>query len=220
MSLILVKDIGNNKVRELECDAAGLLKTTVSDISNLALDATVVALSAKVVACDTGSIGGTVSVSSIAGSVACTHASLPLPTGAATETSLATVAGCVTSGVLAVSSSVAAPTSTSVYVFGSQGNPQAELSNLDAISTVVNVGGFQRIMIAGKTTKLDAEINLEVSADNLDWFDLNSLHIGVDYSSGHFGVVIDAPMKYIRVKRLGDSAAAGSDSLSCIVSGK
>ena len=220
MSVILVKDVSNSKVRELECNSSGLLKTTLVDVSSLASESSLASLSGKVTACDTGSIAGTVSVSTVAGSVACTHASLPLPTGAATQASLATVAGCVTGTTLAVSSSVAAPSATSAYVFGTQGNPSAEISNVDATSSVVNVDAYHKVLVAGKTTKLDSEFQIEVSSDNLDYFDLNNVNVMVDYSSGHFGVVVDCPFKHIRLRRLADASAAGSDSISCIISGK
>ena len=49
------------------------------------IQTTLSALNTKVTACNTGSISGTVAVSAVAGNVACTHASLPLPSGAATE---------------------------------------------------------------------------------------------------------------------------------------
>lgn len=220
MSLILVKNATDSKVQELECTSAGLLKVDHVDVSTLATQGTLSTMNGKITACDTGNVSGVVSVSAVAGSVACTHTTLPLPTGAATESSLATVAGCVTAGVLAVSSSVAATTATSVYVFGAQGTPTAEMSNLDATSTVVDIDAYSKVLIAGSTTKLDAEFRIEVSSDNLDWFDLQSEFVNVDYASGQFGVIFDCPFKYIRLKRLGDSAAAGTDSLSAIISGK
>ena len=220
MALLLVKDVTNSKLKELECDSNGLLKVDKVDVSALATESTLSALDAKVSACDTGNISGVVTVSAVSGDVACTHASLPLPSGAATETSLALVAGCVSAGKVAVSSSVAAISATSAYVFGTQGSPQAELSNLDATSSVVDIDAFSKVLIAGSTTKLDAEFQVEVSSDNLDWFDLQDKFVNVDYATGHFGLIMDTPFKYIRLKRLADAAAAGSDSLSCIISGK
>ena len=220
MALLLVKDVTNSKLKELECDASGNLKVDKVDVSALATESTMSALDAKVTACDTGNISGVVAVCAVSGDVACTHASLPLPTGAATESSLATVAGCVSGSVLAVSSSVAAISATSVYVFGSQGSPQSELSNLDATSSVVDIDAYSKVLIAGSTTKLDAEFQVEVSSDNLDWFDLQDKFVNVDYASGHFGIIMDTPFKYIRLKRLGDATDSGSDSLSCIISGK
>lgn len=220
MALLLVKDVTNSKLKELECDANGLLKVDKVDVSALATESTLSALDAKVSACDTGNISGLVAVSAVSGDVACTHASLPLPSGAATETSLAVLSACVSAGKVAVSSSVAAISATSAYVFGTQGSPQAELSNLDATSSVVDIDAFSKVLIAGSTTKLDAEFQVEVSSDNLDWFDLQDKFVNVDYATGHFGLIMDTPFKYIRLKRLADAAAAGSDSLSCIISGK
>lgn len=220
MSLILVKDTTNSKLKELECTSTGLLKVDKVDVSALATESSLSALDAKVSACDTGNISGVVTVSAVSGDVACTHASLPLPSGAATETSLAVLSACVSAGKVAVSSSVAAISATSAYVFGSQGSPQAELSNLDATSSVVDIDAFSKVLIAGSTTKLDAEFQVEVSSDSLDWFDLQDKFVNVDYQSGMFGLILDTPFRYIRLKRLADAAAAGSDSLSCIISGK
>ena len=220
MALLLVKDTTNSKLKELECDSAGLLKTTVTDVSALATESSMSALNAKVTVCNTGAVAGTVAVSSVSGNVACTHASLPLPSGAATETSLAVLSACVSANKVAVTSVPAAISATSTYVFGSQGTPQAELSNLDATSSVVDIDAYSKVLIAGSTTKLDAEFQIEVSSDNLDWFDLQSEFINVDYASGHFGHIMDAPFRYIRLKRLADATASGSDSLSAIISGK
>tara|TARA_R110001632_G_scaffold61064_1_gene147585 strand:- start:324 stop:986 length:663 start_codon:yes stop_codon:yes gene_type:complete len=220
MSLILVNDVTNSKLRELKCNASGELSVEKVDNSLLATEASLSALDAKVSACDTSSISGTVAVSAVSGDVACTHASLPLPTGAATEASLVILSNCVTANKLDVSSAAAPLSATSVYVFGSQGSPTAELSNLDATSAVVDVDAFSKVLVAGSTTKLDAEFQIEVSSDNLDWFDLQDKFVNVDYASGHFGLIMDAPFKYMRVKRLADAAAAGSDSISCIISGK
>ena len=220
MSLIVVNDVTNSKLRELKCNASGELSVEKVDVSSLATESTMSALDAKVSACDTSNISGLVAVSGVSGSVACTHASLPLPTGAASETSLSLISNCVTANKLAVSSAAAPLSATSAYVFGSQGSPTAELSNLDATSSVVDVDAFSKVLVAGSTTKLDAEFQIEVSSDNLDWFDLQDKFVNVDYSSGHFGLIMDSPFKYLRVKRLADAAAAGSDSISCIVSGK
>ena len=220
MSLMLVNDVANSKLRELKCNSSGELSVEKADVSTLATESTLSALDAKVSACDTSNVSGLVAVSGVSGSVACTHASLPLPTGAATEASLAILSNCVTASQLAVTSAAAPLSATSVYVFGSQGTPTAELSNLDATSSVVDVDAYSKVLVAGSTTKLDAEFQIEVSSDNLDWFDLQDKFVNVDYSSGHFGLIMDAPFKYMRVKRLADAAAAGSDSISCIISGK
>ena len=99
-SLLLCKDVANSKLRELEVDSNGLLKVDKVDVSALASESSVSALSAKVTACDTGAVA----VSSSA-----------LPTGAATSaiqtlgnTILSTLDGKVTAvdtGAVVVSSS-------------------------------------------------------------------------------------------------------------------
>ncbi len=95
MSLILVKDNDNSKVRELECTSAGLLKVDHVDVSALATQATLSSIDGHITACNTGAVV----VSSSA-----------LPAGACTESTLSSLNGKVTacdtgsiSGTVAVS---------------------------------------------------------------------------------------------------------------------
>ena len=227
MSLVLVHDSTNSKVKALECNANGLLKTTVADVSALATESSLSALDAKVTACDTGSISGVVTVSAVAGDVAVTAAALPLPTGAATSaaqstgnTSLATVAGCVTGSVLAVSSSAAALAVTDAYLWGSASGAESVLNELDSFSDSVDVSTYDKISVYGSSSNLSDEFEFQVSHDNTNWFELTSVFVQVDYSSGHFGFIIDAPFKHARLKKKGTGDVAMSDSLWAILSGK
>ena len=54
MTLILVKDSTNSKLKELECTSAGLLKVDHVDVSALATESSLSAIDGKIVACDTG----------------------------------------------------------------------------------------------------------------------------------------------------------------------
>ncbi len=256
MSLLLVKDSANSKLRELECDTNGLLKVDKVDVSSLATESSLAALSAKVTACntgaaviassalpagaatesslsglngkvtacDTGSISGTVAVSAVSGNVACTHAALPLPSGASTASnqstgnaSLATLAGCVSANVMAVSAG--SVSSTGVYVWGSSGSTASISGSSSANSAVVDCNGFSRVCIAGNSSNIsDSNIDIEVSINNSEFFELNSHFIALDYNTGQFGIVIDAPFRYLRLKRSNTQIA--TENIKAVVAGK
>jgi len=227
MSLVLVHDSTNSKVKALECNANGLLKTTVADVSLLATEASLSALDAKVTICNTGAVAGTVAVSAVSGDVACTHASLPLPSGASTSaaqstanTSLATLAGCVSANKVAVESSAAALAVYDNYLWGSASGSESVLNELDAYSDSVDVSTYSSISVYGSTSNLSDEFEFQVSHDNSNWFELTSIFVQVDYSHGQFGFICDAPFKYARLKKKGTGSVAMSDDLWALLSGK
>ena len=227
MSLLLVKDNANSKLRELECDASGLLKVDHVDVSALATDATLASLNGKVVACDTGSISGVVAVSAVSGDVACTHVSLPLPSGAATSanqatgnTSLASLAGCVSAGKVAVQSSAPVLSVTDAYLWGSVSGSESVLNELDSFSDSVDVSTYDKISLYGSSSNLADEFEIQVSHNDTNWFELTSAYVSVDYASGHFGLILDAPFSYIRMKKVGTGSAMMSDDLWALCSGK
>ena len=158
-SLLLCKDVANSKLRELEVDSNGLLKVDKVDVSALATESSVTALSAKITACDTGEV----SVSSSA-----------LPYGAATSaiqnlgnTILSTldgkVAACDTGAVVVSSSALPAGAASSAYQSVQISELQAHsgsLSNVDigmqdanthlsAIESEVQSQGFSLSELAG-----------------------------------------------------------------------
>ena len=138
MSLLLVKDNVNSKLRELECDASGNLKVDKVDVSALATESTASSIDAKITACDTSSISG-----------------------------------------------------------------------------VVN-----KISIYGSTSNFSDELEIQISHDNTNWFELTEKYVSVDYASGHFGLTIDNAFKYIRMKKVGTGSAMMSDDLWAICSGR
>ena len=220
MSLILVKDTNNSKLRELECDASGNLKVEKVDVSALSTESTMSAMNTKITSCDTGNISGVVAVSAVAGNVACTHASLPLPTGAATEASLATISGCVTASKLAVESSASVLTVTDAYLWGDATGSESVLNELDSFSDSVDVSTYNKISIYGSSSNLSDEFEIQVSHDDTNWFELTEKYVSVDYASGHFGLTIDPAFSYIRMKKVGTGSAMMSDDLWAICSGK
>ena len=220
MSLLLVKDNVNSKLRELECDASGNLKVDKVDVSALATESSMSSMNAKITACDTSSISGIVSVSAVAGDVACTHASLPLPTGAATETSLSVISACVSANKLAVESSASAISVTDAYLWGSASGSESVLNELDAYSDSVDVSTYNKISIYGSSSNLSDEFEIQISHDDTNWFELTEKYVSVDYASGHFGLLIDNAFKYIRMKKIGTGTAMMSDDLWAICSGR
>ena len=201
-------------------------KVTACDTSALATQATLSALNGKVTACDTGSISGTVAVSAVSGDVACTHASLPLPSGASTSanqvtgnTSLATLAGCVSANKVAVTSVPATPSSTHLYMWGDASAGESVSNGSDQFSDSVDVGGYNKIAVYGSSSNLSDEFEFQVSHNDSNWFELTSVFVQVDYSSGEFGFVVDAPFEYVRLKKKG-TGGSGSDTVWAIVSAK
>lgn len=129
-SLLLCKDVANSKLRELEVDSSGLLKVDKVDVSALATESSLTALSAKVMSCDTNAVA----VSSCA-----------LPTGASTSaiqtlgnTILSTLDGkvvaCDTGAVVVSSSALPAGGASSAYQslqISELQNCVGSLSNID-----------------------------------------------------------------------------------------
>ena len=220
MTLLLVKDPTNSKLKELEVNSTGLLKTTVADVSALATESSLSALDAKIVSCDTGAVAGTVAVSSVSGDVACTHASLPLPSGAATESSLSTIAGCVSAGKVAVESSASALSVTDHYLWGDASGSESVLNELDAYSDSVDVSTYDKISVYGSTSYLSDEFEIQVSHDDANWFEMTEKYVSVDYASGQWGLILEPAFTYIRMKKVGTGMMATSDDLWAILSGK
>ena len=227
MTLLLVKDPTNSKLKELQCDANGLLKVDKVDVSSLATDATLASMNSKITACDTSSMSGIVSVSAVAGDVAITASALPLPSGAATSanqstgnTSLATLAGCVSANKVAVSSSAPTLSVTDHYLWGSSSGSESVLNELDSFSDSVDVSTYNKISLYGSSSNLADEFEIQVSHDDSNWFELTSAYVSVDYASGQFGLILDAPFSYIRMKKVGTGTSMMSDDLWALCSGK
>ena len=227
MSLVLVHDSTNSKVKALECDANGLLKVDKVDVSALATDATLASMNGKITACDTSSISGVVAVSAVSGDVAITASALPLPSGASTaanqatgNTSLASLAGCVSANKVAVQSTAPVLAVTDHYLWGSASGSESVLNELDAYSDSVDVSTYDKISVYGSSSNLSDELDFQVSHDNTNWFELTAVFVQVDYATGHFGIVSDAPFKYVRLKKKGTGMMAMSDDLWALLSGK
>ena len=227
MTLLLVKDQTNSKLKELHCDATGLLKTTTADVSALATESSLSAMNSKILTCDTSSISGIVSVSAVAGDVAITASTLPLPSGAATSanqstgnTSLATLAACVNANQIAVQSSAPVLSVTDHYLWGDASGSESVLNELDDYSDSVDVSSYDKISVYGSSSNLSDELEFQISHDDTNWFEMTEKYVQVDYSHGNFGFICDAPFKYARLKKKGTGNLAMSDNLWAILSGK
>jgi hypothetical protein len=163
----------------------------------------------------------------VSGDVAITASALPLPSGASSaanqatgNTSLATLAGCVSAGKVAVQSSAPVLAVYDNYLWGDASGSESVLNELDAYSDSVDVSTYSSISVYGSSSNLSDEFEFQVSHDNSNWFELTSVFVQVDYASGHYGFIADAPFKYARLKKKGTGMMAMSDDLWALLSGK
>ena len=212
--IVIVKDASNNKLRELESNASGELKVSASslplpsgaasEVSSAATASSTGALNGKVTACNTGAV-------IVAGSA--------LPSGAATEvsagacaSSLSTLANTVSHGVVQVSASSSAASATTVY----SGVTIADGATTKSSS--VDVNAYKSVCIFGRTDNLTESVDIEVSADNSAWYELNNHFISVDFTSGDFGLNLDVSARFIRLSKKNSSGS--SESITAIISAK
>ena len=236
MSILVVKDAANSKLRELESNTSGELKVTLADISGLGKETTLTSLNSKVTAVDTGAVvvatcalpsgaATETTLSSLNSKVttvdtgAVVVSGSALPTGAATEASvssaagsLTTLAGAVTAGVVQVSSGAVSSSASQVFT------NQAIGAGLTVKSSSKDVDAFKSVCVFGSTDNTNDPLEIEVSNDNSTWFELNNHFISVDYSSGHFGLNVDISARYIRLSKKNNGA--GGEIISAIISAK
>lgn len=206
--IIVVKDSANNKLRELESNSGGELKVAVSALptpTGVALESSLSSLNGKVTACDTTDV---------------TIGASALPDGAATEvsagacaTSLATLAGAVSFGVVQVSGNPT-PTSSASTVYVAVSN---EVSTT-AKSASKDVDAYRSVCIMGNSSVTSGTVEIEVSNDNSVWFELNNHFISVDLTSGDFGIQMDISAKYIRLSRT--NPGGSTETINAIISAK
>lgn len=236
MSILVVKDAANSKLRELESNTSGELKVTLADISGLGKETTLTSLNSKVTAVDTGAVvvatcalpsgaATETTLSSLNSKVtavdtgAVVVSGSALPTGAATEASvssaagsLTTLAGAVTAGVVQVSSGAVSSSASQVFT------NQAIGAGLTVKSSSKDVDAFKSVCVFGSTDNTNDPLEIEVSNDNSTWFELNNHFVSVDYSSGHFGLNVDISARYIRLSKKNNGA--GGEIISAIISAK
>ena len=162
--------------------------------------------------------------------------SLPLPSGAATDTSVQAITSAL--GSLATDSSVQSVTTAlsgvatdvsvqaitsalSGTITTTQAVSKAETS-LNSASSVAasdfsashDATGHRKVAIFGSTTDTSNNIDVYVSQDNSTFYKMGQFSIYPDFS-GEFGMIVDAPFKYLKLKYLGTATvtaiAAGSN---------
>jgi len=236
MSILVVKDAANSKLRELESNASGQLKVTLADVSGLGKETTLTSLNSKVTAVDTGAVvvatcalpSGAATESTLSSlnskvtavdTGAVVVSGCALPSGAATEASvssaagsLTTLAGAVTAGVVQVSSGAVSSSASQVFT------NQAIGAGLTVKSSSKDVDAFKSVCVFGSTDNTNDPLEIEVSNDNSTWFELNNHFVSVDYSSGHFGLNVDISARYIRLSKKNNGA--GGEIISAIISAK
>lgn len=285
-SLLLCKDSANSKLRELEVDSNGLLKVDKVDVSALATESSVTALSAKVTACDTGAVAvsscalptgaatsviqtlGNTILSTLDGKVtavdtgAVVVSSSALPSGAATSayqsdqitelqncsgslsnidtelqdsnthlsaieseiqsqgSSLSDLAGCVSAGVLQVSSSAGGDKSSlSDWVFGGSSSTASISDSTSLASSSFDADNYDVVTIAGNSSNTsDSSLDIEVSMDGSIWFKLADKYLNVDWESGDFGMTVEVATRYIRIKR--SNTSGSTETIKALIAGK
>lgn len=238
MSLVLGLDVTNSKIRELNLSSSGSLLCDSSGTtqpislascplpSGASSEATLSTLNGKVVACDTSSISGSVSVSStvtVDGSGVTqpiSASTLPLPTGAASETSLALISGCVSSNVMQVSAGTVSASATVVYgsISGGTWTGSSIASSATLASTAFDSNSVKHITISGNCSDPTGAVSVMVSHDDVNYFELESEYLNVDYTSGDFGKSMNVSARYIKLKRTNNSAS--SETVKAFISGK
>lgn len=219
MSLLLVKDSANNKLKQLECDSSGNLKVDKVDVSSLALESTLASMSAKLVACNTGNLALDSTVVALSGKVvACDTSGLSTSTGQGTANShLSTLAGAVSAGVVQVSSGTVS--AQHLQVFGTGGGSATVAGASTIKSTSFDINALKQITIFGSSTNTgDLELQVEVSHDNSTFYELQSHYISLDYTTGDFGLNLDCSARYVRLSR--SNTGGVTESITAYISGK
>tara|TARA_R110000796_G_scaffold22152_4_gene64502 strand:+ start:959 stop:1627 length:669 start_codon:yes stop_codon:yes gene_type:complete len=221
MSLLLVKDSTNAKLRELESTTDGLLKVDVVFPASQTV---------------TGDFYQSVQPVSAM--------TLPLPTGAATDSNQATMvtllndldnhgslsatlleqqtqtnhlntlSGTVLAGKIQVSSTATVISTTNVQVWTAEAIGSLATSN----SLSVDLDAVKDVTIFGDSDVLSGNINIEVSHNDVDWFHLNNQYVNLDYSTGNFGNTIKCCARYLRLSKTNDDMA--TETISAYVSYK
>ena len=284
-SLLLCKDPLNSKLRELEVDSNGLLKVDKVDVSALATESSVTALSAKVMACDTNAVAvsssalptgaatsaiqtlGNTILSTLDGKVtacdtsAVAVSSSAIPSGAASSAyqsvqiselqthsgslsnidigmqdanthlstiesevqtqsgSLSDLAGCVSAGVLQVSSSAGDKSSLSDWVFGGSSSVASISDGTSLVSSSFDADNYDVVTIAGNSSNTsDSSLDIQVSMDNAIWFKLADKYLNVDWENGDFGMTVEVATRYIRVKR--SNTSGSTETIKALIAGK
>ena len=180
------------------CNTGAVVVSSSALPAGAALESSLASLNGKVSACNTGAV---------------IVAASALPSGAATEASMAIVAGAVNSGVMQVSAHAAVPAShTQVWT------AQGIVNSTTVKSTAKDIDSLKSICIFGNSSVSSGEVQIEVSHNNSNWYELNNHYLPVDMSSGDFGIQIDCSAKYVRLSRANSSGS--TETINAHISAK
>ena len=189
---------------DVTISSSALPTGAATEVSAAAAASSAGAINGKITACNTGAVV-------VSGSA--------LPTGAATEvsagacaTSLSTLAGAVSLGVVQVSSGAISSSATTVY-------SAVGIANLATTkSASKDINAYRSVCIFGDSSVNSGSVEIEVSADNSNWYELNNAYMAVDMSSGNFGGNFDISARYVRLSRSNSSGSI--DTITAIISAK
>lgn len=133
---------------------------------------------------------------------------LPLPSGAATESSLSTISGCVSANEVAVS--IASSVATTVAM----SKDFASLSSAASVtagdfSSSHNVSNYNKLFIAGTHTGSD-NIEIHISNDDTTYYKLEHISMYPNGTDNAFSSNMDAPFKYYKLKYLANGTATAN----------
>ena len=194
------------------CDTGAVVVSSSALPSGAASESSLSSLDGKVTACDTGSV---------------TVFDCALPSGAATElsvsssaSSLSTLAGTVSAGRVLISGSMGAAvnsvvSATVMNAVSISGGATAFSTAVDLHSlTSPNVTVFGNIGSGSATVELD----LQVSSDNSNFYNLTNTFVSLDMGSGDLGIHVPVSARYIRLRVINTNLGS-STTATVIISG-
>lgn len=135
------------------------------------------------------------------------------------SSSLSDLAGCVSAGVLQVSSSAGDKSSLSDWVLGGSSSTASISDSTTLASSSYDADNYDVVTIAGNSSNTsDSSIDIEVSMDNAIWFKLVDKYLNVDWESGDFGMTVEVATRYIRIKR--SNSSGSNETIKALIAGK
>ena len=193
------------------CNTGAVVVSSSALPSGAASESSLSSLDGKVTACNTGAVV----VSSSA-----------LPSGAATEvsagscaSSLATLAATVSSGVVQVSSSGGGSLSFTSSTVMNAVSVSAGATVVSSSFDMSNVSS-PRIAIFGRVGSGggSADIDIQLSSDNSNFYNLANEFITLDLATGDFGASIESGARYVRISVTNNGGS--SESVTALISGR
>ena len=239
-SVLLVKDSAGTALTQLKADSSGRLEVTNTAASGVTQDVDIVAQSVGTLAVGDSTAQSTLSAISAklptslgqdvmgdslsvtiasnqsAVSVSDSTAQATLSSidgktpslGQAAKTASVPVVIASDQGSLAVTVSGGGLTTTSTAVFSAQ----TVSGSGSALSTSVDLGAIDSsITISGVFTDTSGSVEVLVSADDTTYYELTSVFVNLDFSTGQFGVTLPGlGERYIKLKAVNSTGSSQS----------